>query len=78
QITGTNTAAAITLHTATTTAGQLDRVYIDLTNTSDSAVLVTIEFGTTGAANEQNITVLPRETVKAVDGLVIGGAATDT
>lgn len=78
QITGTATAGANTLHTATTTAGQLDRVYIDLTNNSDSAVVVTIEFGTTGLANELNITVPPRETVKAVDGLVIGGAATDT
>jgi hypothetical protein len=78
QITGTTSGAAVTLHTATTTAGQLDRVYIDLTNTSDSAVRVTIEFGTTGAGNELNITVPPRETVKAVDGLVIGGAATDT
>jgi hypothetical protein len=78
QITGTNTAGGVTLHTATTTAGQLDRVFIDLTNTSDNAVLVTIEFGTTGTSNELNITVPPRETVRAVDGMVLGGGATDT
>lgn len=78
QITGTSSGAAVTLHTATTTAGQLDRVFIDLTNTSDNAIIVTIEFGTTGTGNELYITVPPRETVPAVVGMVIGGAATDT
>jgi hypothetical protein len=78
QITGTNSAGAVTLHTATTTSGQLDRLYIDLTNTSDNSVVVTIEFGTTGTANELHVTVPARETVPAVVGMVIGGAATDT
>ncbi len=78
QITGTGTGSTVTLHTATTTSGEIDRVYIDLTNTSASAVLVTIEFGTTGAGNELKITVPAGETVPAVVGMVIGGAATDT
>jgi len=78
QITGTTSGGATTLHTATTTSGQLDRVYVYLTNTSTSAVTVTIEFGTTGAGNEIDIIVPANETVLAVDGAVLGGAATDT
>lgn len=67
-----------TLHTATTTTGQLDRVYVYLTNTSASAVLVTIEFGTTGSGNEMDIIVPANDTIVAVDGAVIGGGLTDT
>lgn len=78
QITGTSSGGANTLHTATTTSGQLDRVYIWLANTSTSSVTVTIEFGTTGTGNELNIIVPAKETVLAVDGAVVGGAATDT
>lgn len=78
QITGTTSGAAVTLHTATTTAGQIDKLYVDLTNTGTAAVVVTIEFGTTGAGNEIDVTVPANATVRAVDGSVIGGAATDT
>jgi len=78
QITGTTTGTANTIHAATTTTGQLDRVFIFLTNTSVSAVIVTIEFGTTGLGNEAYIVVPAKETVLAVDGAVLGGAATDT
>jgi len=78
QITGTTSGGANTLHTATTTSGEVDRLYLYLTNTSTSSVVVTIEFGTTGTGNELNITVPAKETVCAVDGAVIGGAATDT
>lgn len=78
QITGTTSGGANTLHTATTTSGQLDRIYIWLTNTSTSSVTVTIEFGTTGTGNELNIIVPAKETVLAVDGAVVGGASTDT
>lgn len=78
QLTGTTSGTAVTLHTATTTAGQIDRLFIDLTNTSASAVVVTIEFGTTGVGNEIDVTVPANATVRAVDGSVIGGAATDT
>lgn len=78
QLTGTTSGTAVTLHTATTTAGQIDRLFIDLTNTSASAVVVTIEFGTTGVGNEIDVTVPANATVRAVDGSVIGGGATDT
>jgi hypothetical protein len=77
QITGTNSAGAVTIHTATTTAGEIDRVFIFLTNTSTSAVTVTFEFGTTGVGNELDIVVPANETVMAINGAVIGGAATD-
>lgn len=77
QITATASAGTL-LHTATTTAGQIDKVFIDLTNTSASAVTVTIEFGTTGAGAEMDIVVPANATVRAVDGAVLGGAATDT
>ena len=77
QITAT-ASTGTTLHTATTTTGELDRIYIDLTNTSSSAVTVTIEYGTTGAASELDIVVPANATVRALDGVVLGGAATDT
>ena len=77
QITATSSTGT-TLHTATTTAGQIDRVFIYLTNTSSAAVTVTIEFGTTGAGSEMDVIVPANETILAVDGAVIGGAATDT
>tara|TARA_R110000772_G_C13310120_1_gene439939 strand:+ start:22069 stop:23541 length:1473 start_codon:yes stop_codon:yes gene_type:complete len=67
-----------TLHVATTTAGELDRVFIDLTNTSAVDVLVTIEFGAAGAGNEIDVTVPANTTIPAVEGMVLGGAATDT
>lgn len=77
QITATATAGT-TIHVATTTAGQIDRIYIYLTNTSSSAVTVTFEFGTTGAANNVSVQVPANATILAIDGAVIGGAATDT
>ena len=67
-----------TLHVATTTAGELDRVFIDLTNTSAVDILVTIEFGAAGVGNEIDITVPANTTVPAIEGMVLGGAATDT
>lgn len=78
QITGTNSAGANTLHTATTTSGQVDRLFVYLTNTSTSAVVVTIEFGTTGTANELKVVVPANATIEAVAGAVIGGGSTDT
>jgi hypothetical protein len=67
-----------TIHTATTTSGQLDRLFLWLTNTSSSAVTVTIEFGAAGTGLNVKIVVPANETVLAIDGAVIGGAATDT
>ncbi len=67
-----------TLHTATTTAGEVDRIFIWLANTDDEAQTVTLEFGATGASSEVEILVPPHEKVLAVDGELLGGAATDT
>lgn len=67
-----------TLHTATTTTGELDRVWIWLTNTADAPEEVVIEFGATGTGNQVKFTVPGNDTILAVDGAVIGGAATDT
>jgi hypothetical protein len=77
QITATSSTGN-TLHTATTTSGQVDRVFIFLTNTSSSAVTVTLEFGTTGGGSEVDVVVPPNETIVAVSGAVIGGGSTDT
>jgi len=77
QITAT-ASTGTTIHTATTTAGSIDRIYIWLANTGSAAVTVTIEFGTTGVGNEIDVIVPANETVMAVDGAVLGGAATDT
>lgn len=78
QITGTTSGGANTLHTATTTSGQVDKMFMWLTNTSTAAVTVTVEFGTTGVGNELDYVVPGNETIIAIDGAVIGGAATDT
>lgn len=77
QITATATLGT-TLHAATTTAGEQDRIFIDLTNTSTAAVLVTIEFGAAGAGNQILVQVPPEDTLTAIDGKMLGGAATDT
>jgi hypothetical protein len=70
--------AGTLLHTATTTAGQLDKIFIWLSNISAAAVIVTIEFGAAGAGLELDVIVPANETVLAVNGAVLGGAATDT
>ncbi len=63
------TTPGTTLHTAS--ASGVDRVYIDLGNTGSSAVVVTIQWGGTTAADERDVVVPPNETVRAVDGIVL-------
>lgn len=75
QITGTATGTAVILHTATATATEIDKVWIWITNTSALAVTVTIEFGTTGVGNEIDFEIPPHDTILAVGGAAIGGAA---
>jgi len=72
QISATSTAGD-DLHIST--ANQTDRVTIDLTNTSDSPVEVTLEFGGTGTGNLIITTVPPNDTVRAVSNAAIGGSA---
>lgn len=47
KVTGTNSAGAVTFHTATNTAGELDEVWMYANNTSGSDVLLTVECGGT-------------------------------
>lgn len=75
QITGINTAAAVTIHTATATATEVDKVWCWVTNTSANEVTVTFEFGTPGAANEIHFQVPANDTILAIGGAAIGGAA---
>lgn len=68
KVTGTNTAGAVTVHTAVsgTTAGVFDEIWIYANNTSTSAVKLTIEYGTATAA-DGNIEL----TIAAEAGLVL-------
>ena len=69
KVTGTNTAGGVTVHTAyttVTTAGLFDEVWLYANNTSASAVKLTIEWGTTTAA-DGNIEL----TIAAEAGLVL-------
>jgi hypothetical protein len=52
QVTGTGSGSANTLHTAVSGTANLDEVYLYAVNTGSSDVLVTIEYGGTGVANE--------------------------
>lgn len=68
KVTGTSTAATVTVHTAVagTTAGVFDEIWIYANNTSTSAVKLTIEYGTATAA-DGNIEL----TIAAESGLVL-------
>jgi len=69
KVTGTNTASAVTVHTAytaVTTAGLCDEIWLYANNTSASNVKLTIEWGTTTAA-DGNIEM----TITAESGLVL-------
>ena len=68
KLTGNNTAGAVTVHTsvAGTTAGTFDEILVYANNTSASAVKLTIEYGTTTAA-DGNIEL----TIAAEAGLVL-------
>jgi len=68
KVTGTSTAAAVTVHTAVsgTTAGTFDEIWIYANNTSATAVKLTIEYGTATAA-DGNIEL----TVAAESGLIL-------
>ena len=68
KLTGTDTAGAVTVHTAVagTTAGVFDEIWLYANNTSASAVKLTVEFGTATAA-DGNIEL----TIAAESGLVL-------
>jgi len=68
KVTGTSTAATVTVHTAVagTTAGVFDEIWLYANNTSSSAVKLTLEWGTATAA-DGNIEL----TIAAESGLVL-------
>ena len=68
KLTGTDSAGAVTVHTAVagTTVGTFDEIWLYANNTSASAVKLTIEFGTATAA-DGNIEL----TIAAEAGLVL-------
>jgi hypothetical protein len=78
KLTGTNTAGAVTVHTAVagTTAGVFDEIWIYANNTSTSSVKLTIEWGTTTAADGNiEVTVLPEAgLVTVIAGLILQNA----
>ena len=57
QVTGTATGMANTVHTAVSGTSSLDEVNVYAINTSASDVLLTIEYGGTGTANEIKFTI---------------------
>jgi len=62
KVTGTSTAATVTVHTAVagTTVGTFDEVWLYACNTSTSAVKLTIEWGTATAADGNiEVTIQP-------------------
>ena len=68
KATGTNSAGAVTVHTAVagTTVGTFDEIWVYANNTSSSAVKLTLEWGTATAA-DGNIEL----TIAAESGLVL-------
>jgi len=78
KLTGTNTAGAVTVHTAVagTTAGVFDEIWIYANNTSTSSVKLTIEWGTATAADGNiEVTVLPEAgLVTVIAGLILQNA----
>lgn len=57
QVTATGTGSANTIHTAVSGTENLDEISLYAVNTGASDVLVTIEYGGTGTANEIKFTI---------------------
>jgi hypothetical protein len=78
KVTGTSTAATVTVHTAVagTTVGTFDEIWLYANNTSASAVKLTIEWGTATAADGNiEITVQPEAgLVTLIPGLILQNA----
>lgn len=72
QVTGTATGSANTIHTAVSGTTNIDEIYLWAVNTSTSDVLLSIEFGGTGTANEVDF-VIPGQVglVEVVNKLVL-------
>lgn len=72
QVTGTATGSANTIHTAVSGTTNIDEIYLWAVNTGTSDVLLSIEFGGTGIANEIDF-VIPAQVglVEVVNKLVL-------
>ena len=73
KATGTDSANAVTVHTATTggSNADIDEIFVYATNTSTSQVKLTIEFGGT-AVDDHIVANIPAETtVLVVPGLIL-------
>ena len=75
KVTGTDTAGAVTVHTAVagTTVGTFDEIWLYANNTSATAVKLTIEWGTDTAADGNiEVTILPEAgLVTVIPGLIL-------
>jgi len=78
KVTGTSTAATVTVHTAVagTTVGTFDEIWLYANNTSSTAVKLTIEWGTATAADGNiELTVQPEAgLVTIIPGLILQNA----
>ena len=78
KVTGTSTAATVTVHTAVagTTVGTFDEIWLYANNTSASAVTLTIEWGTATAADGNiEVTIQPEAgLVTLIPGLILQNA----
>ncbi len=78
KVTGTSTAATVTVHTAVagTTVGTFDEIWLYANNTSATAVKLTIEWGTATAADGNiELTVQPEAgLVTIIPGLILQNA----
>lgn len=72
NITATATAGTA-IHTAVSGAVSFSRMFVYFTNTSTSAVVVTVEFGGTGTTNNIVYSVPAQNTALVVPGLMING-----
>jgi hypothetical protein len=57
QVTGTNSGGANTIHTAVSGTSSLDEIHLWAVNYHSADVLLTVEYGGTGAANEIDFTI---------------------
>ena len=81
KVTGINSGAAVTVHTAyttVTTAGLCDEIWLYAVNSSSSSVKLTIEWGEATAPDGNiEVTVLPEAgLVTVIPGLLLQGNAT--
>jgi hypothetical protein len=63
-----------TIHTTGTSATNTDEIWLYATNNHTAAVVLTIEYGTTGAANEIKISVPVKDSLTVIlPGMILRG-----